>query len=116
MNVGKLDYQAAATAIVAADGTATITFNGPPSRTVRDLSSIVVTCSSSSPHPTAKLYRSSVSPNRLMATSRAADADTFLPDGQADQLKSGEPFIIVWSGATVGATVGANAYGVDSQI
>lgn len=98
--------QLSARGTVAANGTATLTYNGPGTNTRRELSTITVQCSTASPRPQCAVYRGSVAPHRQMALTRLGDADTFISD--ADVLESGEPLIIVWTGASPGATVWAN--------
>lgn len=106
----ELQYQQTASGVLDASGNGSLTFNGPPSQTVRKLSTVVVQ-SSSTARPQCSLYRSSLDPSRLMGRTRLGDSDTFINDGET--LSSGEPLIVAWTGGTPGATIRANVNGTD---
>jgi hypothetical protein len=109
-----ITYSDSRSTILDGTGAGSVTFNGPPSLTTRELSNVVVSCSSSVPRPTCRLYRSVVAPNRLMGSTFLGDGDTMVAD-PGDTLGSGEPLIIVWSGGLAGATCYANANGTDHR-
>jgi len=108
-----LVYEDTQAGVVGANGIATLTFNGPPSLTTRQLATIVVFCSSSTPRPTATVYRRSIQPGSRLAATPVGNDDVFVADGET--IQSGEPFFVQWTGAQVGATVRANAYGTDTR-
>lgn len=95
-------------------GSGSLSFNGPPSLTTRTLSTVVVSCSSSSPRPVVRVYRSVIAPNRLMGSTYLGDADTLVAD-PGDELQSGEPLIVTWTGGAPGALCYANVNGTDHR-
>lgn len=108
----RLPYSDSRSITLDGTGTGSVTFNGPPSLTVRELSTIVVNCATATPRPTVKVYRSVIASNRLMVSSPVGNDDTLVAD-PGDVLQSGEPLIIVWTGGAAGATCFANVNGTD---
>jgi hypothetical protein len=84
-----------------AAGQLTLTVNGPPSLTRRELSTIVIQCAPATPRPQCAVYRGSIAPHRKMAMTRLGDDDTFISDN--DTLESGEALLIQWTGGPPGA-------------
>lgn len=98
----KYGERASGTAVVAANGTASIVLNGPP-RGYIDIDTIAITCSVSAPLPTCTAYEGTTSAGgRVLAFLRAGDQGTFR--GTNDRLNAGQQITIAWTGAAVGAT------------
>ncbi len=109
-----MPYQDSHSITLDGNGDGSVTFNGPPSLTTRTLSNVVVSVDSATPRPTCRVYRSSTSPSRLMATTPLGNDDTLVAD-PGDELQTGEPLIIVWSGGAPGARAYANVNGTDHR-
>jgi len=108
---GKFSRQESAT--VSAAGTATVQLKGPyPIGSYYDIDSIALSCASTT-LPTAKLYKSPVVGDRLIATNLNGSSGSFDRTGESDRMEHGDAWTVYWENATVGVVATATMHGIE---
>lgn len=104
------NYTNSATATASGAGTASVTFQAPNvgARGLR-IVSVALTVTPSTQIPQAAAYRDQATPPNLLARKLNGAAGTFI--GEGDVLYMGQRLVIVWTGASSGASCTATLRG-----
>jgi hypothetical protein len=99
-------------AVAGADGSATVTFNGPGmSFDVLDVD-VIVTTSDSTSLPNVTLYRGAPALGRRLAFNADGRGGTFRGGGVADYIGAGDSWSVKWEGCAPGSTCSATLTGM----
>lgn len=104
-------YEASKSATVAADGTATVRFDGPGMSFDVLVVDVISLSSTSALLAAATLYRGEPAGGRRLAYNVDGLAGAFDGGGSNDVIDSGESWSVQWTGATAGSSVTASLSG-----